>query len=387
MSVEFYWRLPLHGCHGSLSKDANRGDWGPLAPGRIAPGLRDGVHDGSTYLDHTAEIARAAENAGFFGALVISFPNTEEAWITSAQLARQTKSLTFMVAFQPNFIHPVYAARQAATLQRLSQGRLAWNVITGGGGPGQRWYGDFLPHDDRYTRTREFLEVITAEFEGKPYNYKGKIFQVENGGLPHPFSAEKKPKIFLAGSSDSAIDVAVHQSEFLLNWLEPVDAIKDNIRRAQDKSAAIGRDLKYAIRVDVVARPTEAEAWREIARAWDARVTPEIIAAARAQWGATESVGAARQRAFNPESKGRWEDLKLPGNRWAGFHFLRGGPPVGLVGSYQQVAEQLNDLIDLGVGSLVPAGTPHLEEAYRVGEEILPLLRQNQSAARLAAAE
>lgn len=386
MSIEFYWRLPLHGCHGSLGKPANRGDWTALAPGNIAPGLRDGVTDGTSFLDHTVEIARTAELAGFYGALVISFPNSEEAWITSAQLARQTKSLHFLIAFQPNFVHPVYAARQAATLQRLSQDRVEWNIITGGGGPSQRWYGDFLPHDDRYTRTREFLEVVSAEFRGRPYDYDGKIFQVKNGGLVAPHALERKPKIFLSGSSDAATAVAAQQADLLLNWLEPLDAVKDNIRRAQDKSAAYGRDLKYALRIELVARETEAEAWRDIARAWS-KVTPEVIAARIAQYAPSESVGAQRQQAFNPKPSERWEDLRLPGNRWAGFSYLRGGPAVGLVGSYAQVAEQLNELIDLGVSSFILAGTPHLEESLRVGEEVLPLLRRHLPAAKLHAAE
>ena len=386
MSVEFYWRLPLHGCQSSLSAGLNRGDWTPLLPGNIAPGLRDGRPDGIPYVDHSAEIAKAAELAGFYGALVVSFPNTEEAWTASATLARETKALRYLIAFQPNFIHPVYAAKQAATLQRISQGRVEWNIITGGGGPAQRWYGDFLPHDERYARTREFLEVVEAEFAGEPYDYKGRIFQVEKGGLKTPLALERKPKIFLSGSSDVAVGIAAKHAELLLNWLEPNEAIRRHVARIEEESTTAGRKAGYAIRLEVLARQTEEEAWREVQRGFD-KLDKDEIARRYARYGGGDAVGPQRQRGFIYENVSRWEDLKDGPNRWNGFSLLRGGPGGGFVGSYQQVAERLNELIDLGVKTFILAATPHLEEAYRIGEEVLPLLRGRTARAALEAAE
>lgn len=386
MTLEFYWRLPLHGCHGSLAKGVNRGDWEALKAGSLAPGLRDGVSDGVPFIEHVAEIAKTAELAGFYGALVISFPNTEEAWAVSAALARETKALHFMIAFQPNFVHPVHAARAAATLQRATRGRVEWNVITGGGGPAQRWYGDYLPHAERYNRTSEFLELVRREFRGETYDFQGKIFQVEGGGLPHPLSLERQPKIYLSGSSDNALGVAGEHAEVLLNWLEPNEAVRVNIARAREAGAKRGRELNYALRIEVLARPSESEAWREIDRAWN-KVDPSKVEAILATYGGSESVGAARQRAFRPEGIRHWQDLKVSPTRWAGFSLLRGGPGVGLVGSYQQVAEELQGLIDLGVTTFVLAGTPHLEEAARIGEEVLPLLRDRDAVVARQAAE
>lgn len=373
MAVEIYWRLPLHGCHGYLGGSSNRGDWSPLAPGNFAPRAVAGGNDGVPYIEHVAEIAKMAELSGFYGALVISFPNTEEAWAVSSTLARETRSLRFMIAFQPNFVHPVQIASQAATLQRLTHGRVVWNVISGGGGPAQRWYGDFLAHDQRYLRTKEFLEIIELEFAGRPYDYDGTIFQVEGGGLHPPFSHEKRPKIYLSGSSDAALDTAAGRAETLLNWLEPEVALRANLQRIAAKTVQTGKALSYALRIEVLARPTEEEAWREVERAWE-RLDPVAVAVRLATGGASDSVGAARQRGFRPDTVRDWRDLRAAGNRWGGFHLLRGGPPWGLVGSYEQVAEQLQCLIDLGVSAFVLAGTPHLEEAQRVGENVLPLL-------------
>src|SRR5690606_14616068 len=101
--------------------------------------------------------------------------------------------------------------------------------------------------------------------------------------------------------------------------------------------------------------------------------------------GRGDSVGAARQAGLGAASARYWEDLAIAPNLWAGFSLLRPGPTLGIVGDYGQVAEKLDQLIDLGVDSFILAGTPHLEEAYRVGEEVLPLLRGGVSRPRLAA--
>jgi alkanesulfonate monooxygenase len=86
----------------------------------------------------------------------------------------------------------------------------------------------------------------------------------------------------------------------------------------------------------------------------------------------TESVGAKRQQALAQGN--RFEDLFVSPNVWAGMSNVRGGPNCILVGSYEQVAERLQEYIDIGVGHFILASNPHLEEAYRVAEEVLPLV-------------
>lgn len=205
--VEFHWRLPTHGDRAdvSLAHDT-RGDWGPLKAGNQAPGLVQGQPDGIPYHDHLLEIARAAELAGFDGGLVPSFPNTDDPWVISAAIARRTKSFKFMIAFQPAWIDPAYAAKAAASLQRLSGGRLNFNIITGGGGPSQLWWGDRIAHDDRYNRTTEFLDVFKGLWDGKPFSYQGKFFQLDNAQLPAPLAGQAFPSLYFAGSSNAALE-------------------------------------------------------------------------------------------------------------------------------------------------------------------------------------
>ena len=99
----------------------------------------------------------------------------------------------------------------------------------------------------------------------------------------------------------------------------------------------------------------------------------------------SDSVGAARQRGNRPTTVNSYKDLIVEPNVWSGFNLLRGGQTQGIVGSYEQVAERLDELVQLGADAFILASTPHLEEAYRVGEEVLPLVRGHSNSQPLRA--
>ncbi len=380
MTIDIFWRLPTHGEPVSLRRrDPFRGDWSPASDAQTKPGLSGGRADGFSYADYLAEIARAAEISGFQGGLLPSFPMTDEPWAISSFLARETSTFRFMIAFQPGFLNPVTAARMTASLQRATGGRALFNVITGGGGPSQLWWGDSAGHDARYNRTTEFLDVLRGIWSGGPFSYDGKFYQVEHAGLPPLLSHEAFPEIYFSGSSDAALVSASQHADFYLSWLEPFAQLKEKFDRVKEKTAALGRKIRCAVRVDIIARPTEEEAWDEIRRGFD-NLSPEALAALkRRAEGGGDSVGAARQGNFRPGTINSYRDFIIEPNVWSGFSLLRGGQTNGIVGSYEQVAERLDDLVRLGADAFILASTPHLEEAYRVGEEVLPLVRGHGS--------
>lgn len=372
-SVDIYWRIGMGGDMASLRRPKrNRGDWDPTAPGSITPGLRGEALDGYRYIDHMAEVARAAELSGFYGGLLPSFPQTDDPWVVAAALARATKTYRFMIAFQPGFLHPVQAARMSASLQRATGGRVVYNIITGGGGPAQLWWGDQVDHDDRYARTSEFLDVLKGVWHSRPFSLSGRFFQVEGGGLSPELAAQPFPEIYFSGSSPAAIDAAGRHADYYLSWLEPYDALRQKFDQVRQHSATIGRTPKFAVRADIVARHTPEAAWAEIRKGWE-HVDASAIGAAQGRRG--DSVGAQRASDFVSHSARGYRDFEVEPNVFGGFRVLRGGPAFGLIGSYEQVAERLDQLIELGVDTLILAGNPHLEEAYRVGEEVLPLLK------------
>lgn len=372
MSTEFFWRLPLGTDGPQLSTDKhNRGSFS-RTPGHIAPGLlQDGSADGFTYIDYIAQVAKAAELAGFEGALL---PTGPEPWIAAAALARETRRLRFLIAFQATWTLPAYAAQQAAILQHLSHGRLDWNIITGGNPASQRAQGDFLDHDQRYQRTGEFLDIIQGLWSNERFSYNGNIYRLENGALPPHLGNERKPGVYFSGFSDPALDVAARHADVYLNWAEPVEQLKPHIERVRELADKQGRTVRFGLRVDLFARETEEAAWRDLRRQFD-KLEGKPSAVSTAFTSASDSVGGARQTAYHQNIQ-RFDDLIIGPNLWAGFAKAKPGPTVGLVGSHENIAERLAEYRDAGFSTFILAGNPHLEEALRIGQEVLPLVRQ-----------
>src|SRR6218665_475007 len=134
--VQFHWRIPIHGDKGDIgSPHYTRGTWGPLVDGNVAPTVVGGEAGPTPYHDYLLQVAKAAEISGFDGALIPSFADTEDPWVIASSIARHTKTLRFMIAYQPMWFDPLQAAKASASLQRLSGGPLLFNIITPGGPP------------------------------------------------------------------------------------------------------------------------------------------------------------------------------------------------------------------------------------------------------------
>lgn len=375
MSVDIYWRIAMEGDQKSLHEPgSSRGGFAPHLSGGIAPGRNRAAADGFTHADYMAEVVRAAEESGFVGGLLPSFPHTDDPWAAAATLAAETRSYRFMVAFQPGFLHPVQAARMSASIQRATGGRLVYNIISGGGGPQQLWWGDTTGHDDRYARTSEFLDVLKGVWAGDGgFDHDGRFYRVRGGGLPPALAGQPFPEIFFSGSSPAAIDAAGRHADYYLSWLEPFPALAEKFAAVRAHSAAGPKPPKFAVRIDILARETEEEAWDVIRRGWDGLPDEQ-------EREGGDSVGWRRSQEFTAgASDGSFRDLEVSPNVWGGFHRLRPGPAFGLVGDYGQVAVRLDELIALGVDAFILAGVPHPEEARRVGRHVLPLLKGNPS--------
>jgi len=391
MNIDFLWRLPMHGDGRKAHDQHTRGEWNNGRGPRVAPGKDD---DSFGYIDYLSQVARAADLAGFHGALIPIFRFTEEPWVVAAALARETRRLRLLIALQPHFIQPAYAAQMAASLQRVSGGRVEWNVISGGDPSAQRGYGDVNGHDERYARTGEFLDVVRGVFGGAPFDYQGRHYRVEGGGLLEPLVRQQVPRLYLAGASEASMRIASRHADVHLTWGEPLAKQREVIDAARRAFEANGveREIRFGMRIDVLARETEEQAWAELRR-MHASITEETRGFgfdARPRRGdarSSESVGAARQFALHGGSTD-FDALIAGPNLWSGMSAIRGGPGCIIVGSHEQVAERLAEYVDIGVSSFILAGNPHLEEAYRVGEEVLPLVpqaaRRSVSVARAA---
>jgi alkanesulfonate monooxygenase len=151
-ALTFHWFLPTQGDGRRLVEEQR--------PAGMAGGPR------AASLGYLTQVALAAEELGFEGALTPTGLWCEDAWVTTAMLSQRTERLKFMIAFRPGLVSPTLAAQMAATFQRQSGGRLLLNVVTGGDGEEQRALGDHLDKDARYQRTAEFLSIVRELWRG-----------------------------------------------------------------------------------------------------------------------------------------------------------------------------------------------------------------------------
>jgi alkanesulfonate monooxygenase len=178
------------------------------------------------------------------------------------------------------------------------------------------------------------------------------------------------PELFFGGSSDAAIQVGAAHADVYLTWGEPPPAVAEKIARVRDRAAELGRELRFGIRLHAIARDTSEEAWHEADRLL-AGLSEEQIASSQAVQRASQSEG---QRRMTELHKGSTGSLEIYPNLWAGVGLVRGGAGTALVGSHEEVADRIAEYHELGIDEFILSGYPHLEEAYRVGEGVIPVL-------------
>ena len=321
-------------------------------------------------IGYLTQVARAAEQVGFDGVLTPTGAWCEDAWLTTAMLVAHTERLKFLVAFRPGSISPTLAAQQAATFQRHSGGRLLLNIVTGGESKEQRAYGDFLDKDARYARTGEFLSVVRQLWRGETVDLDGEHVHVEQASLsrlPDPV-----PPVYFGGSSPAAGDIASEHADVYLTWGEPVDQVREKIGWIRKLADDRGRTVRFGIRLHVITRDTADEAWAQAQKLLDA-LDPGTIAGVQAGLAASESEGQRRMRALH---NGSTDNLTIAPNLWAGVGLVRGGAGTALVGAHAEVADRIAEYHEAGTDEFVLSGYPHLEEAWWMGEGVLPILRE-----------
>jgi len=382
MSIEFFTRLPLHGETQFLPGDPrNRGDWHAGGPSTGAvSGFAVGDH--FTYIDYLGQIARAAEINGFGGALMVNAPTGEEPWTVCSLLARETRTLKFVTAFQPYHYTPWVAVQQAATYQRATGNRLVWNIINGGSDAIQRQVGDFEDHDQRYARATEFMDVVRGYWHNEQFHYEGTYYRAEGGGLRGPLKKAELPLICTAGSSVAAREFAAKHADFYLMRAEHPDEIAALIADIRARALKWGRtDIRFGLSIDVITRETEEAALAEAKRFFDEGVAKGTVKARAAHAGLRTARKLSYEHGYSDQDgQQAFDDFFIHPNVWTGFGYIGVPPGCALVGSYANVVARIREYHGIGVDLFFLAGYPHLEEAYRIGEHILPHFRAQRAA-------
>lgn len=332
-------------------------------------------------LDYLRQVAQAADTLGFYGVLIPTGKSCEDSWLVASALAPVTKKLRYLVAVRPGLASPTLYARMTATLDRIADGRLLINIVTGGDPVENAADGIFLDHDQRYEVTREFLDIYRPLLAGETVSYEGKHLKVEGASVLFPPVQAGGPKLYFGGSSEAANAVAAEHVDVYLTWGEPPSAVKAKIAEVRRQAEARGRKVRFGIRLHVIVRETNAKAWAA-AEELISHVDDATIAAAQSVFARLDSVGQARMRALHG---GRRDKLEVSPNLWAGVGLVRGGAGTALVGDGATVAARIEEYAELGIESFIFSGYPNLEEAYRVAELVLPRLKLNHDIARASA--
>ncbi len=349
----------------------------------------DGRYLGTSYggrpLDfgYLKQVASAVDNLGFYGALLPTGRSCEDAWVTASSLISETRRMRFLVAVRPGLISPSLAARMTATFDRLSNGRLLINVVTGGDPVELAGDGLFLEHDERYEITDEFLNIWRALVSSTgEVNFSGKHLQVRGAknlfrGIQQPY-----PALYFGGSSSAGIAVAARHIDHYLTWGEPPAQVAKKIEAVRIEASRYGRSIRFGIRLHVIVRESDDAAWRD-AEALISHLSEQTVRAAQKTLARQDSIGQQRMLALQKlNGTRRTRDvLEVSPNLWAGIGLVRGGAGTALVGNAETVAKRILEYRELGIETFILSGYPHLEEAFRVAELLfarLPLRHDEQ---------
>lgn len=331
--------------------------------------------------EYVRAFAQAHENAGFNRILVPHSSISPDATITIAYAASLTSRVHFMLAHRPGFVAPTLAARQIATLDQFSGGRLAVHFISGGSDEDQRRDGDFLSHDERYARTDEYLQILRRVWtEDKPFDHEGRFYRFERA-----FS-EVKPKqtphvpIYFGGASVPALAVAGKHADVYALWGESKQQVHEQITRVRAEAAKHGRTVRFSVSFRPILASTEKAAWERAEHILEA--TRRLrVEQSFSRGGPQQSEGARRLLAAAGD--GVRADERL----WTAVAKEIGGRSnsTALVGTPAQVAQTLSEYYDLGVTTFLIRGFDPLEDAIDYGRELIPATRELTSRVRHAA--
>jgi FMNH2-dependent dimethyl sulfone monooxygenase len=321
-------------------------------------------------IDYNRRLAQTAERAGFDYALSqIRFTAgygaeyQHESVAFSHALLAATTTLKVIAAILPGPWNPTLAAKQLATIDQLTGGRVAINVVSG-------WFrGEFtavglpwLDHDERYRRSEEFIRALKGIWTQDSFSFRGDFYRYTDYTLrPKPLQ-QPHPEIFQGGSSRAARDMAARVSDWYFTNGNTPEAIKAQVDDLRAKAAKEGRSVKIGVNAFVIARDTEEEARRVLAEII-AKADPEAVNAFGHE---VKNAGKA-----SPEGEGNWakstfEDLVQYND---GFR-------SNLIGTPQQIAERILALKDVGVDLVLTGFLHFIEEIEYFGDRVLPLVRE-----------
>lgn len=309
-----------------VAEDATRSE-ARLRPPPERTAFRDVRTPVQNRYDYYAQVAQAAAQTAFDGVFLPNQPEADDSGIVAAAIAREVPRIALLAEFPAWGGSAVYAAKRAATFQRATGDRLGWAIAAPeAAGVGA---GGALDAEEGHSQVEELLHVARGVHGQSPFSFAGRYFQVQDGGLGAPLNRSAFPRVFLQGESEQALALSARSADVHLFAAAPLDVLRDRIVRLETLAVGEGRSVTVGIRQPLLARDTAEEAARDAERA--------------------------------------------------------GLDAIAIVGSFDEAADRLAELAGLGIRHFVLGAPSSLEEAYRIGQRLLPGFRARTEPPAIAA--
>lgn len=371
-----------------IVSDPTAGDRPDLRTAWFVPIDGDGHHIGTDVaerpptFDYLKQVVQTAEASGYDYLLIPQrFANglfspdapLAETWTTATGLLAATERIRLLIAVRPGFVAPGLFAQMAATLASNTGGRVDLNVVPGGIQGDFERFGVTTTHDDRYAAASEFMDACTKMWAGEPVDYQGETVTLA-GAQVSPPPPPGSLRWYLGGASDNALALAGDWADVLLAWIQPPEPTAALLDRARLAFATTGRTPRFGMRTHLVVGDSNADAW---ARADDllSKASTAVKAERQKAFAGTAAVGQKAQLAAGSEG----DPHRIGPNLWNGISQVRVNCGTAIVGSPDDVADELATYWRLGMDEFILSAWPHAEEAERVATEVIPRLRDRIS--------
>lgn len=288
-----------------------------------------------------------------------------EAITLASALASVTKKINLISAVHPGLWHPGVYAKMIATLDHISNGRAALNVVSGWFkgefiGYGEPW----LEHDERYRRSEEFIRVLRSMWTEEETTFRGDFYRI-NGAPLKPKPVQSTPPIFQGGNSKAARHMAARVSDWYFMNGNTLEGFQEQIKDVKALASAEGRDLKFGVNGFVIVRDTEEEA---------VSVLRDIVSNADVQAveGFREAVKEAGQS--SKEKEGMWAN-----STFEDLVQYNDGFKTGLIGTAEQVADRIIELKEIGVDLVLTGFLNYEKDLKAFGEKVIPLVKEKEA--------
>ena len=317
--------------------------------------------------ENTSKIVSTADALGYRNVLCpSSYQVGQDTLAFVAGMAPLTEQINLLAAIRCGEVHPPMLARSIATLDHMLKGRLTINIIS------SDLPGDQLESSERYTRSREVIEILKQAWTQDEIDFQGKYYQFN---LPtkavKPYQQSGGPLLYFGGYSPDGVDLCAEHCDVYLMWPETEEKLQGLMDNMKEKAAAYNRTVQFGLRVHVIVRETEAEA-RDYADNLLSKLNLDLGTDIRNRAQDAASLGVARQSQLREEAD---EKFYVEPNLWTGIGLARSGCGAALVGNPDQIVAKLQRYMDMGIRSFILSGYPHQQECELFAKHVLPRLK------------